>query len=321
MDPLSEVLSLLKPRSYLAPALDAGGAWALQFPAQEGIKFDAVIRGTCWLLVEGERGPHRLEQGDGFLLASGRRFVLASDLALPRTDAATIFRAGCDGVARFQGGGDCFLAGGRFAFSVEHADELFGSLPPVLLARAGSAEAHALLWALDLFAREIHEAHPGGSLSAEHLAHIMLIQVLRLHLGAGEGAGSGWLYALADVQLGAALSAMHAQLARPWTLGELARIAGMSRTSFSAKFKRVVGSSPIEYLTRWRMEVAGARLRNSESSVAAIANAVGYQSEAAFSTAFKRTLGHPPKAHRPIRPAGPAQGLSPAASAPGRPDR
>jgi len=157
MDPLSEVLSLLKPRTYVAPGLDAGGDWALQFPVHEGIKFNAVIRGSCWLAVEGDSGPHHLEQGDCFLLTSGQPFVLASDLALRKTDAREIYSAGCDGIARCQGGGDFFLVGGRFAFNAEYADALFGSLPAVVPVSAASDQAHVLRWALELFAKEINQ--------------------------------------------------------------------------------------------------------------------------------------------------------------------
>jgi AraC-like DNA-binding protein len=301
MDPLSEVLALLKPRTHVAPGLDAGGDWALQFPAHEGIKFDAIVRGSCWLLVEGEEACF-LEQGDCFLLTSGRPFVLASDLALRPSDARAIFPNGCSGVARYLGGGDFFLVGGRFAFTSAYADVLFGSLPAVLPVRASSEEASVLRWALDLFAREIHEGKPGGLLSAEHLAHLMLIQVLRIYLSSRQSAGIGWLFALGDPRLSAAITAMHLDLARQWTLEDLAKTAGMSRSSFAEKFKTVVGNSPMEYLARWRMQVAGDRLRNTESNIATIAYAVGYESEAAFSTAFKRAMGHAPKYHRQSLP-------------------
>lgn len=297
MEPLSEVLALLKPKTYVSPGLDAGGAWALQFPAHEGIKFNAVTQGACWVAVENE-APCHLQQGDCFLLTSGRPFVLTSDLALRPADAHTVYTDGCEGVATCEGGGDFFLVGGRFGFTGEYVDALFGSLPAVVVVRRESDPAPVLRWSLDLFASEVRAARPGGSLMAEHLAHIMLIQVLRLHLSARENVGTGWIFALGDDRLGAALTAMHADLARRWTLGEIGRVAGMSRSAFAERFKKVVGRSPMEYLARWRMQVAGARLRSSGDSIQTIANAVGYESEAAFSTAFKNITGYPPREHR-----------------------
>lgn len=302
MEPLSEVLALLKPRTYRVHALDAGGDWSIRFPAYEGIKFDAVLKGSCELFVEGENKPHYFVEGDCFLLTSGRPFVLARDLSLPavnRDEALTFDR---HGIGHCQDGGDCFTVGGHFAFTGDYVGALFGSLPAVVPVRAASNEASVLRWALGLFAKEIGEDQPGGSLTAEHLAHIMLIQVLRLYLASADTSGSGWLFALSDSQLSAAICAMHSDLRRRWTLEKIAKVAGMSRSSFAEKFKNVVGRSPLEYLTRWRMQVAGDRLRTTGSNVATIANEVGYGSEAAFSTAFKKVHGHAPRAHRKAHP-------------------
>ncbi len=130
-------------------------------------------------------------------------------------------------------------------------DALFGSLPAVVPVRASSDQAPVLRWALDLFAKEIGEGKPGGSLSAEHLAHIMLIQVLRLHLSAKENLGTGWLIALNDPQLSAATSAMHENLARRWTLEELAKVAGMSRSSFPKSSSTCSGTA------RWSTSPVG----------------------------------------------------------------
>ncbi len=303
MEPLSDVLALLKPRTYVSPGLNAGGAWALRFPAHRGIKFNAVTQGACWVAVEDGGEPCRVEQGDCFLLTGGRPFSLAGDVSLPKSDARALYDAACNNTAVCNGGGEFFLVGARFEFEKEHVDALFSNMPPIVPVRKPSEEAPVLRWALDRFAAEIRDGKPGGPLIAEHLAHIMLIQVLRLYLASKGSGGAGWLFALADPQLCAALNAMHADIARRWTLEDLGKTAGMSRSIFAKKFKQVVGASPMEYLTRWRMRVASDRLRNTSGSVAAIANAVGYESEAAFSTAFKKKRR--PPSHAP--PALPAQ--------------
>lgn len=302
MDPLSDVLSLLKPRSYISAGLDAGGEWSLGFPAHDGIKFNAVMRGACWLSVEGDPETVRLVEGDCFLLTRGRPFVLASAPSLDPADSQPVYEAARHGIATCNGGGDFFLVGGRFAFSGDHASMLFGALPPIVRVRKASNQATVLRWSLELLASELRDREPGGALVTEHLAHIMLVQALRLYLANPADIGVGWFFALSNRQVGAAVSAMHADPAHRWTLGDLGRLAGMSRTTFAQKFKQLIGMTPMEYLARWRMLVAAERLRNSDETVASIAFSLGYQSEAAFSTAFKRTMASTPMQYRRGRP-------------------
>jgi AraC-like DNA-binding protein len=124
---------------------------------------------------------------------------------------------------------------------------------------------------------------------------MMLVQALRLHLAEGASGGVGWLFALADKQMGAAIAAMHDDPKHQWTLQALAERAGMSRSTFALKFKETVGASPMEYLTRWRMLLAGDRLTNSGDPISVVARSLGYESESAFSTAFKRVMGCSPR--------------------------
>lgn len=296
MDPLSDVLSLLKPRSYVSAGLDAGGSWSIQFSDQHGhIKCYAVVSGECWLRVEGVPDVVRLKAGDCFVLPSGRPFRLASDLAVAPVDAGTIFSsARHGGVVTHNGGGDAFLVGSRFAVSGSHADILLGMLPPIVHIRDESDQA-ALRWSVERMMQELRERQPGNFLVAQHLAHMMLIQALRLHLAEGAHCGGGWFFALADRQMSAALGAMHDDPSRRWTLQELAERACMSRSTFALKFKEAVGASPMEYLTRWRMLLAGDRLASSGDPISAIALSLGYESESAFSTAFKRVVGCSPR--------------------------
>lgn len=295
MDPLSDVLSLLKPRSYVSAGFDAGGDWSIHFARNPGIKCYSVVSGQCWLSVEGVPDAVRLETGDCFLLPAGRPFRLASDMTLTPTDADTVFppaRAG--GVVTFNGGGDFFLVGSRFALSGNHASILLKMLPPIVHICKETDQA-ALRWCVERMMQELYEQQPGGFLIAQHLAHMMLVQALRLAMTEGLKGGVGWLFALTDRQMGAAINAMHDDPAHRWTLQELAECAGMSRSSFALKFKQTVGEPPMEYLTRWRMLLAGDRLANSSDPLAAIALSLGYESESAFSTAFKRVMGCSPR--------------------------
>ena len=295
MDPLSDVLSLLKPRSYKAGGFDVGGDLSIQFPQYEGIKCYALVSGQCWLAVEGVPDAVHLKPGDCFLLPRGRPFRLASDLTFTPVDFRTIISMAGDGRIRaFNGGGDCFIVGGHFAFTGKHADILLGVLPPIVHIRNESDKV-ALRWSVERMMQELREPRPGGFLVAEHLAHMMLVQALRLFLAEGLSGGVGWLFALADEQMSSAINAMHADPAHDWTIQKLAECAGMSRSTFALKFKETVGVSPMEYLTRWRMLLAGDRLVNSGDSISTIGLSLGYESESAFSQAFKRVMGSSPR--------------------------
>lgn len=297
-DPLSEVLSLLKPRSSVSSGFEAGGDWAVRFADPEArIKCYAVTHGSCWLSVEGGEAPVRIAAGECFVLPRGRPFRLGSDLVTPPVDARTIFPPPvAGGVVCLNGGGSFALVGSRFAVEGRLASVLLDGLPAIVQVR-GAADQEALVWLVEQMRREVREPRPGGALVARHLAHMMLVQALRLHLADAATSGTGWYFALAHPRLAAAMAALHADPGRRWTLSELGRIAGMSRSAFALTFRERVGETPIGYLQRWRMLLAGERLKQGEP-VAAIAPGLGYESESAFSTAFKRTMGCTPRAFR-----------------------
>lgn len=295
MDPLSDVLSLLKPRSYMSGGFDLGGAWSIGFPKHQGVKCYALVSGEAWLAVDGIGDAVHLKAGDCFLMPRGFPFRMASDLSVPPVDARTLFAAPLNGgIVSLNGGGGCFGVGGHFAFDGRHAAILLNVLPPIVHIRKESEKA-AMRWSLERMMQELRDPQPGGVLMAQQLAYVMLVQALRLHLAEGLSGGVGWLFALADRQMSAAIEAMHSDPAHRWTLQELAQRAGMSRSTFALKFKETVGSSPMEYLTRWRMLLAADKLVNSSDPISAIALSLGYESESAFSTAFKRFMGCSPR--------------------------
>lgn len=295
MDPLSDVLSLLKLRSFMSGGFDVRGDWAVQFGPHDGIKFHAVAHGACWLSVDGVPEPVRVSAGDCFLLPRGRPFRMASGLDVPPVDIADLIPTVRDGaIVTYNGGGDFLSVGGYFSLAGDYAGVLLGALPPLVHIREDADKA-VLRWCIERMRQELREPQPGGFVVAQQLATLILVQALRLHLAVGPDGGVGWLFALADRQMAAAITAMHDAPERRWTIQSLAERAGMSRTAFAVKFKETVGTSPMDYLTRWRMMVAGDRLTNSGDSVSAIALALGYESESAFSTAFKRVMGCSPR--------------------------
>ena len=222
MDPLSDVLSLLKPRSYSCGGTDVAGDFSVQYPRHEGIKCYAIVSGQRWLAVEGIRDAVHLTAGDCFLLPRGRSFRLASDLTLPAVDALTMHatQQKNGGMLTINGGGDCFTVGAHFILSDHHAGILFGVLPPIVHIRKESDKA-AMRWSLERLRQELREPQPGGFLVAQHLAYMMLVQALRLHLAEGLKGGVGWLFALADRQMSAAITAMHDDPAHRVDLAEV----------------------------------------------------------------------------------------------------
>jgi AraC-like DNA-binding protein len=195
---------------------------------------------------------------------------------------------------RINGGGDCVTVGAHFILSHHHAGILLGVLPPIVHIRTESDKA-AMRWSLERLRQELREPQPGGFLVAQHLAYMMLVQALRLHLAEGAKGGVGWLFALADRQMSAAITAMHDDPAQRWTLQKLAQIAGVSRSIFAQKFKDTVGEPPMEYLVRWRMTLAADKLVHSGDPISVIALSLGYESESAFGKAFKRVMGCSPR--------------------------
>jgi AraC-like DNA-binding protein len=295
MDPLSEVLALMKPQLYVAGGFAVLGDMAIHFPKHQGIKCYAMLAGKCWLVVEGVPEPVLLHAGDCFLLPRGLPFRLATDLSLePVLYTEAFARLGMRSEAPGDTEGARYIAGGHFALTGDHAEMLLHSLPPIVHIRRESDKA-AMRWSLERMREELRDPQPGGSLIAQQLAYMMLIQALRLHLADATSAGPGWLSALADKHMSVAIASMHNDPGYPWTLQSLAERVGMSRSVFALRFRETVGATPMEYLTRWRMLLAADRLKNSSDGLSAIAQSLGYESESAFGKAFRRIMGCSPR--------------------------
>jgi AraC-like DNA-binding protein len=303
MDPLSEVLALMKPQVYVAGGFALLDDVAIHFPQHRGIKCYAMLAGDCWLVVEGVSEPVLVHAGDCFLLPCGLPFRLATDPSLKPvlyTDARA--RLGMRSEAPGVSEGAGYIAGGHFALTGDHAEMLLQGLPPIVHIRRESDKA-AMRWSLERMREELRDPQPGASLIVQQLAYTMLIQALRLHLAdvasSGSGSGSefspGWLSALSDKQMSIAIASMHNDPGYPWTLQSLAERVGMSRSVFALRFRETVGAAPMEYLTRWRMLLAADRLKNSSEGLSAIAQSLGYDSESAFGKAFRRVMGCSPR--------------------------
>jgi AraC-like DNA-binding protein len=298
MDPLSEVLALMKPQVYVAGGFGVVGEIAIHFPKHQGVKCYAMLAGECWLVVESVAEPVLLQAGDCFLLPRGLPFRLATDVSLePVHYSAAFALPGMKKEAPALTDGSRYIAGGHFALTGGHAETLLQSLPPIVHIRSEKDKA-AMRWSLERMREELRDPQPGGSLIAQQLAYMMLIQALRLHLADAASAGHGWLAALSDKHMSVAIASMHNEPGRPWTLQSLAERVGMSRSVFALRFRETVGVTPMEYLARWRMLLAADRLKSNSSGLSDIAQSLGYESESAFGKAFRRVMGCSPRQYR-----------------------
>ena len=297
-DPIAGAIGLLRPRTVVEAGLHAAGPWALRFEPFPHVRLGIVVRGGCWLVMEGHE-PVRLQQGDLYLLGNPPPYVLASSLDERPRAAAPLWDSAVDGAVRIgpEAQEDTYLCGGHFAFDDTNASMLLDVLPPLVHVRAADPRGRLLAQLSELLVSEVAADAVGGSLVLDHLAQITLVHMLRAHADQA-GRPAGWLAALTSDGIGAALRAMHADVAHRWTLHELAGISHMSRSAFAAAFKAQVGTTPLDYLIQWRMSLARDVLRRGSRSISELASATGYESESAFSTAFRRVVGTSPRHFR-----------------------
>jgi AraC-like DNA-binding protein len=292
MDPLSEVFSLLNIRSARCTRLEAGGVWALRFPAKPALKFVAVIRGNCWITLP-DVEPTRLVGGDTFLLANAPPYVIANDQQKVPEDGIALFDWDHSDIAR-HGGDDTVMLAGSFAFEESDAAILLQALPAFMRIPADESASRVLRGTLEVLDQEIRSDRMGASLVTRRLADVLLVQALRAYIAMNGAESHGWIGALSDPKIGAGLRLLHRDVSRNWKVEELARAVGMSRSAFALRFKTLVGVPPLDYLLRWRMQRARDLLRRNDN-VATVAFRLGYQSESAFGNAFKRIYGRSPK--------------------------
>lgn len=289
-DPLSEIITLLRPRSVLSKRISGAGPWGVRYSSFGQPSFGAVIEGRCRLAVDGHP-PLTLETGDFVLLPATPGFTMSGFAPVrpvhldPKTTASTTgeVRHGSRG-----GRPEVRLLGGYFVFDSPDASLLASLLPTVVHVRG--IERLSVL--VRLVGEESIEKRPGRELVLTRLVEVLLIEALRAT--PGEDAPPGLLRGLADAQLAPAMRQMHGHLARSWTVAQLARTAALSRSAFFERFSRAVGLPPMEYLLAWRMAVAKDLRRRRELGIAEVAERVGYSSASTFSTAFSRHVGLPP---------------------------
>jgi len=320
MDPISDFFSTMHVESAVHSRLEATAPWGLMRAAEDGNTGDAhsagahspsqlahfgmVSRGNCWLSVGAMPDPLPLTGGDCFLLAPGSTYTLRDSPRTPARSSCEVAPRNQTNVIHYGGGGTpTTIVSGWFRFDQMSVKPLKRLLPDLILIKADQAQSLALHSALQLLAAEMSEPAPGAEVMVNRLADILFIQCVRAHIASGsENCKSGWLRAIFDPKIGAALKAMHEQVENPWTVEALAAAAGMSRSAFALRFKELLRETPLEYLTSWRMYKATGFLQDGDKKLFEVARSVGYDSDAAFSKAFKRVLGVAPREYRRSAP-------------------
>ncbi len=315
MDPLADMIALLRPRAVGAKLILGAGRWAVRYSRVERAGFGLVLAGECWLAVDGY-APLRLAAGDFVLMPATPGFTLASDLAVEPVERDADEAAARAGIEARHGDPDGEAGfkqlGGYFQFDPANIALLAGLLPALVHIPAAAVAAGRIAGVIGLIGDEALADRPGRDLIVDRLVEVLLVEALRFRAEAvGAMSRPGLLEGLADPHLARALRRLHADVARPWTVAALAREAGLSRSAFSERFARKVGVPPVEYLIEWRMALAKDMLQGEAPPLESVAAAIGYQSASAFSTAFRRQVGRPPgqfarRAASPVSPPAPA---------------
>ncbi|WP_117191416.1 AraC family transcriptional regulator [Rhizobium terrae] len=291
MDPLSDMVALLRPSAAVSKPISGRGRWAVHYDAHDAPGFTIILSGKAWLTLDGEE-PLRLADGDFLLLPTTPAFTLGSEPHIAGTPVTPHTEAVRHGDP--DGAPDFMALGGSFTFERVNSPLLLSLLPEHIHIPASEGRSTRFGRLIDLLAEECATDYPGKELIIRRMLEALLVEALRWRSLGSEAVPAGLLSGMQDPAIARTLQAIHANVRASWTVAELANIAGMSRSAFSARFGEVLGCAPIEYLMRWRMAIAKDALARGDKTLDRIAEEIGYESASAFSTAFRKRLGCPP---------------------------
>ncbi|MEM9454042.1 MAG: AraC family transcriptional regulator [Myxococcota bacterium] len=303
-DALREVLRSFRLETSVMSRAHLGSPWAVSTQGLPGAIFHAVVEGECHLRPDNGPAPLCLGPGDVALLTRGDPHVLSDgggSIPAPLGQLAMRNDGRCVETLEYGGSGEqTRIICGSFALRHAGGDVMLSALPPVMHARGrGSGGVGAWLdTTIDMLAHELDRRSPGAEIMVARLTDVLVIHLLRACVEQAPERGGGWLSALRDERIGRAIATMHHDPGGKWTASSLASRAGMSRSSFFARFSELVGESPARYLARWRMWVAADLLAQQSLSLGELAERVGYSSEDAFSRVFKKVIGVSPVQYR-----------------------
>ncbi|MBC8104379.1 MAG: AraC family transcriptional regulator, partial [Cytophagales bacterium] len=301
MDVLTEVLNTVRIRSTVHCPTEATGAFGLSIAEKDGAKFCLVLKGHCWVEVEGQKAV-RLEEGDLAIVTRSMAHTIRTSLNSPilRLEAFLASHPRSpDGMVRYGSEGEkTVIIGGCFYFEDFQTSPLLRALPVIFHITSEQGRAFGMEATIQAILSESLSGRPGAETVLTRLSDILFIQALRAYLTHLPECGANWFRAALDPQIGEALTAIHRDPSQEWRVSTLASYAAMSRSAFAARFTQLVGEPPLHYVTRWRLHKAARHLCEKNDSVAQVAALSGYQSEAAFSKVFKQWMGQTPTAFR-----------------------
>lgn len=299
MDPLTDIFSSMRIRSAKFTTLDATAPWGVVSTGDPAIKFVLVVRGSGVLVTRGNQNHVPLRAGDVFIMFGSEPYKVYD-----RGDSQTVDCLDVEGLRvgnriEFGGGGTTttFISG-FFEIDSLDAKPLLNVLPKLLHLKAEENRSRAFQAVLELLAAEAETPALGSDAVVRRLFELLFVHAIRAFAQQSSTPKTGWLAAISDKNLASAIEAVHADLRTPWTVDQLARKAGMSRSGFAARFKDVVGQAPLAYLTEWRMYQAARSIERSSDKLSVVGRSIGYQSEAAFTKAFKKVMGSTPSEYR-----------------------
>lgn len=301
MDVLTDVLMTLELKGWLSSRRELAPPWRYEFASSKDCMFHVLGDGGAYLHVEGEAAPIRVENGDVVLFPTGHPHSLYDDPKSPLTCVVHLDynpQRGHQIVHSDGEGPKLLMLCGAFHFEYPTDFPLLHRLPKLIhIPGTQGRMEESFADIVRLIARESASQHLGVAVVLRRLTELLFIHAIRLWIDQQAEASVGWVKALRDQPISAALGLMHQAPAHKWTVKELAAATALSRSAFSARFTELVGEPPMTYLTRWRM-LRATRLLKNEVSIETITEVLGYESEAAFRKAFKREIGLPPAQYR-----------------------
>jgi AraC-like DNA-binding protein len=302
MDVLSEVFGSMRIQDAVYTRLEATAPWGFHYTGDTvpRIRFGLMIRGSALLKFKNQRQAIPLSGGDVFIfILSDEAFTMVDHPRSPVADYRVLRKLEADCVIHYGGGGaPTTFVSGSFRMSAFDAPLISTILPRYLHLRLEQNRSHAFQSVLDLLAAETAQPGIASARLISCLYESLFVYAIRAYADNSAAPLKGWLGAMSDMHLSKAIGAMHSRIDMSWSVKSLAREARMSRSAFALKFKTVLGQTPLEYLTRWRMYRAGAMIRSNNMSFLEVASAIGYGSESSFSRVFKREMGAAPREYR-----------------------
>src|ERR1700730_474958 len=302
MDPLSDLFGSMRIQEVTYKRLEVKAPWGFRIPGRRGprIRFVSLVRGSALLRFKNLRQTISLSGGDVYIfIFNEESYTLADDLRSTVVDYSEVEKLAVDGVIQYGGTGSLTtFVGGSFTMNTFGSPPISTILPRFLHLRSEQNRSHAFQSVLDLLAAETTHPGLGSSRLISRLYETLVLYAVRAYANNHAAPRKGWLSAISDKHLSKAIHAMRWGLEKNWSVESLAREARMSRSAFALRFKTILGQTPLEYLTRWRMYRAGSIIRSNNTSLSEVASAVGYGSESSFSRVFRREMGLAPREYR-----------------------